>query len=166
MKKILLILIAVYSLSSLQANDVTKMAKIDILLKKINAQTIVTRTYFKVNNVLNVMGKTFKVKPSEKEIIGKFEKRLQNLLDKKATWPQMKKPLRQIYAKHFSEQEITDIISFYDTPAGKKLLKETTQITVEVVKLSDSFMKKILPDVQKITKQFQTELVQYRKTHK
>jgi hypothetical protein len=36
-----------------------------------------------------------------------------------------------IYQKHLNEQDIQDIINFYDTQAGKKLIRSTPYITQE-----------------------------------
>lgn len=50
------------------------------------------------------------------------------------------------YEKTFSETEIRDILAFYKSPAGKKLVKSSPEIQTELTQL---MMKKYLPDFQK-----------------
>jgi hypothetical protein len=50
------------------------------------------------------------------------------------------------YEKTFTDGEIRDILAFYKTPAGKKLVKSSPEIQQE---LSQVMMKKYLPEFQK-----------------
>jgi len=51
-----------------------------------------------------------------------------------------------IYGKYYTEQEIKDLVAFYKTPLGKKLIKNTPEIQKEVTTV---MMSKYLPDLQK-----------------
>ena len=51
-----------------------------------------------------------------------------------------------LYDKHFTEQEIDDILNFYKTPAGKKIIEETPKITKE---LFTDLMENYYPDMIK-----------------
>ena len=51
-----------------------------------------------------------------------------------------------LYDKHFTEQEIEDILNFYKTPAGKKIIEETPKITKE---LFNDLMENYYPDMIK-----------------
>lgn len=163
MKKFIFILFISLFTTYTLANEVTKMAKIEILLKKTNSESLLNGIYLQVNKVLNTVGKAMKVKPSEKVVIQKFEKRLQKLLEKKASWNQLKKPLKEIYSKNFTEKEIVDIISFYETPTGKKLVKISPKITIQTMQANQRILQDMLPEMQKIATQFKKELIVYRK---
>ena len=52
----------------------------------------------------------------------------------------------ELYDKHFTEQEIDDILNFYKTPAGKKIIEETPKITKE---LFTDLMENYYPDMIK-----------------
>ena len=63
----------------------------------------------------------------------------------------------RIYATHFSEQELKDILAFYKSPAGKKLLAEQPQVAetsmrfarVWANKLSDEVIAKMREELKK-----------------
>lgn len=52
-----------------------------------------------------------------------------------------------IYKKHFTQEEIKELIAFYESPIGMKMSKETPAITQESMqlrqKLAVGFMKKM-----------------------
>lgn len=52
----------------------------------------------------------------------------------------------ELYDRHFTEQEIDDILNFYKTPAGKKVIEETPKITKE---LFTDLMENYYPDMIK-----------------
>lgn len=52
----------------------------------------------------------------------------------------------ELYDKYFTEQEIDEILNFYKTPAGKKVIEETPKITKE---LFTDLMQNYYPDMVK-----------------
>lgn len=48
----------------------------------------------------------------------------------------------EIYARHFTAEELREIISFYSTPVGAKLLEMTPQLTEEVTGMITPHMPK------------------------
>lgn len=45
-----------------------------------------------------------------------------------------------IYARHFTEQELREIIAFYRTPTGSKVLRMTPELSAEVMAMVTSHM--------------------------
>lgn len=50
-----------------------------------------------------------------------------------------------IYDKHFTQDEIKDLIKFYESPTGKKLLETTPEISKD---LMNSMMTNYMPEFQ------------------
>jgi uncharacterized protein len=53
--------------------------------------------------------------------------------------------LVQIYDKYFTQQEIKDLIGFYESPTGQKMLNITPEITKD---LMNAMSEKYIPDFQ------------------
>ena len=51
------------------------------------------------------------------------------------------------YATHFTEQELKDILAFYQTPAGKKLLEQQPQVVNESMKYAQDWANKLSTEV-------------------
>lgn len=51
------------------------------------------------------------------------------------------------YATHFTEQELKDILAFYQTPTGKKLLQEQPTVANESMKFAQDWANKLSTEV-------------------
>lgn len=63
----------------------------------------------------------------------------------------LKEEMLPLYDKHFTHQEIKDLIWFYESPTGKKILEKSPELTQEIM---GKMMSKHLPE-------FQNKIVKY-----
>jgi uncharacterized protein len=54
-----------------------------------------------------------------------------------------------IYQSHFSESDLTQIISFYSSPVGQKVLREMPTISAELVRVSDARLQPQIDDAMR-----------------
>lgn len=55
----------------------------------------------------------------------------------------------QVYAKHFNDKELSDVIAFYKTPTGAKMVQELPGITQEVAQRVGSLLPQRMPELLK-----------------
>jgi hypothetical protein len=60
---------------------------------------------------------------------------------------EMQQQLTQIYAQHFTEQELKDALAFYKSPLGKKLISEEPKALEESMKAADDWSRKFAEEV-------------------
>jgi hypothetical protein len=60
---------------------------------------------------------------------------------------EMQQEMTQIYARHFTEQELKDALAFYRTPLGKKLIAEEPKALEESMAAADAWSKKFAQEV-------------------
>lgn len=53
----------------------------------------------------------------------------------------------QLYARHFTEQELKDILVFYKSPVGKKLLNEQPQVVDDSMKFAQNWANALSGEV-------------------
>jgi len=82
----------------------------------------------------------------------KVRSRLPQLIDMKQVINEVYIPL---YDKYYTESEIKDLITFYGTPTGKKVIEKGVLFFAETVKLIE---EKINPKVRKIVEDIAKEL--------
>jgi uncharacterized protein len=61
----------------------------------------------------------------------------------------------RIYAQHFSDQELKEILAFYKTPTGKKMLAEEPQVINESMKYAQNWANDLY---EKVLGRFRTEM--------
>lgn len=60
----------------------------------------------------------------------------------------------KIYDKHFTHEEIKDLIVFYESPTGKKMLEKTPELTKDLMEI---MINKYMPEFQeKLMKELDT----------
>ncbi|WP_395742007.1 DUF2059 domain-containing protein [Prosthecobacter sp.] len=65
-------------------------------------------------------------------------------------WTQMKGEMIEAYAKVFSEKEAGEVIALMDTPAGQMLAAKEVLLVRDIVNLTQSKMKDLLPAITQI----------------
>ncbi|MGY5450640.1 DUF2059 domain-containing protein [Agarivorans sp. MS3-6] len=70
-----------------------------------------------------------------------FEPVLNQWADTYLTWEEMKPKIAEVYLKHFTDEELAELVAFYKTPVGKKsqalnatLIRETALASALVAK--------------------------------
>jgi len=77
-----------------------------------------------------------------------LEKAFDEFLMKSLLDPEIKKRTIELYEESFSEAEILELINFYQTPLGQKLLTETPLITGKSMKMGMEIAQKYAPEFQ------------------
>ena len=161
MGKVLLLSLLIFS-SSLYAEQNTKQQKIDELISVMNLDSMVDSMYGQVEGMMKGMSDQMGVKPSEQAIFDKYYGDMTTVLKTEMSWSKMQPMMISVYDKHFSEQEIADMLAFYKTNTGQKILEKMPVVMQESMQMSQSLMKDAMPKIQAIAQQLSDELKQSR----
>ncbi|GAB0110725.1 MULTISPECIES: DUF2059 domain-containing protein [Pseudoalteromonas] len=161
MGKVLLLSLLIFS-SSLYAEQNTKQQKIDELIKVMNLDSMVDSMYGQVEGMMKGMSDQMGVKPSEQAIFDKYYGDMTTVLKTEMSWAKMQPMMVNVYDKHFSEQEIADMLAFYKTDTGQKILEKMPVVMQESMQMSQSLMKDAMPKIQTLAQQLSDELEQSR----
>lgn len=100
------------------------------------------------------------LKKSTTESVGRITKRFDEFFNKELDLDTMlQEVVVPVYDKHFSESELRDLIAFYKSPTGQKMITAMPQLTADVM---TGFLEKIGPKLRDFVKRVtdeETELV-------
>lgn len=161
MGKVLLLSLLIFS-SSLYAEQNTKQQKIDELISVMNLDSMVDSMYGQIEGMMKGMSDQMGVKPSEQAIFDKYYGDMTTVLKTEMSWAKMQPMMVNVYDKHFSEQEIADMLAFYKTDTGQKILEKMPVVMQESMQMSQSLMKDAMPKIQTLAQQLSDELEQSR----
>lgn len=71
-------------------------------------------------------------------------------LRSKVTWDVLKDDYVALYAASFTAQELEQLLAFYQSPLGRRLVEQTPGLTTKSMELSGARMQKLMPDLQRI----------------
>lgn len=148
MKKLLIIVFA--CIVSFQVSAQNKQDKIIKLLSLMQSEQMIDKMF---DNMVQVMKQQNKGElESEKE-----EELMAYVMDemKKMTKKAMSDDFPAIYDKYFEEKDIDDLIAFYESPVGKKLIEVTPEIQKEFLQV---FMTDYVPEFQRKVEEKKQEL--------
>lgn len=78
----------------------------------------------------------------------------EELVEKK----QLSQLMYPIYDKHFTSDDLKEMVALYDTPFGQKLLKVMPQVTQESIRVGQTFGQALAPKIQqRILSRFEKE---------
>ncbi|KAA1150028.1 DUF2059 domain-containing protein [Pseudoalteromonas sp. FUC4] len=157
MGKVLLLSLLIFS-SSLYAEQNTKQQKIDELINVMNMDAMVDSMYGQVEGMMKGMSDQMGVKPSEQAIFDKYYSDMTTVLKTEMSWAKMQPMMVNVYDKHFSEQEIADMLAFYKTDTGQKILEKMPVVMQESMQMSQGLIQDAMPKIQAIAGKLSEEL--------
>lgn len=72
--------------------------------------------------------------------MSKYKGEYTKLLQKYVGWKALKKPVGDMWAGMFSEKEIKDLVKFYKTPTGQKLLDKQPVIAGKITEITQGIL--------------------------
>ena len=134
MKKLFIIAMLIFSMSITGFSaETSKQKKIKELFQVMDVQATTNEMS---QMILNDRGNMKLSKNQRAALQKEMQSMMDYVLNKQA----------ELCDRHFTEQEIDDILNFYKTPAGKKVIEETPKITKE---LFTDLMENYYPDMIK-----------------
>jgi hypothetical protein len=88
--------------------------------------------------------------PDAKAKIADFEKQCSQMIEAQVGWKSMQEKFTDIYAKHFTEEQLDVIIAFYKSPAGVSLIASMPDVNSEVGQFGQSRVQAVQPQLQQL----------------
>jgi uncharacterized protein len=90
----------------------------------------------------------------------KMDEMLQNM-----PWDEMMQAMAPVYQKHFTKGDIDNLVAFYSSPTGEKMLREMPSVMAEAMQSMTPIMTKYMETVQqKLRKETDLMIAESRKS--
>lgn len=131
MKKLFLLSILTIAFTT-NAVAQDKISDIKYLLELINSEQVSDAM---INSMIPVLKQQVGEKIKENNAKEKFDRTMDAMMDEveELSNKLVNVELVNIYEKHFTHEEIKDLIKFYESPTGKKILEKSPEITKELM---------------------------------
>lgn len=91
-------------------------------------------------------------------LLERYQLKAKTTLDRSLAWDKLKPSMISLYTGAFSEQELKELIAFYRSPLGTKLLDNLPLITMESARLTQTKVQEVAPEVNKLLTDMSAEL--------
>lgn len=94
---------------------------------------------------LEPMLENMRNKGASEDLLKEFRQAFNDWLDEDLKWDDMKAEIVALYVREFTEPELTEIMTFYRTPAGQKTVQKLPILMQEGAQIGQAFARKKEP---------------------
>ena len=95
---------------------------------------------------------------SEKAVLETYQAQANAALKQAVGWDKLKPDMVALYTRSFSEQEMKDLIRFYESPLGQKVLQQMPSLTAQSAQLTQSKLETAVPKVNQLLAEMTAKL--------
>jgi hypothetical protein len=156
MKKLITALLLFAALATtLSAN---KEAQIERMLKLANVSNMMDSVLQQMQAQLDRQFQPQATTDAKKAIVEKYTQEIVSTTKAALEWNKIKKPFIELYMKVYTEKELKELIKFYESPVGKKMIAKMPELMQKTMILSQQLMRPMIPKIQAIAKKMSEEL--------
>ena len=143
----LVMVIALGQMTAVRANDATHKQAAEALLGMMNMDKVMSDS---LNQMLAMQVK-------QNPAIAPYEKQMRAFFDKYMSWASLKEDMTKIYMSEFTEQELKELLAFYQTPVGKKSIQKMPTLLAKGAELGQQRVQQHLPELQQAIQESATK---------
>ncbi|WP_445936790.1 DUF2059 domain-containing protein [Pseudomonas sp.] len=95
---------------------------------------------------------------SEKAVLETYQAQANAALEQAVGWDKLKPDMVKLYTSNFDEQEMKDLIRFYESPLGKKVLEKMPTLTAQSAQLTQGKLEAAVPKVNQLLAEMTAKL--------
>lgn len=144
--------------SQVMADAASHAAAAKQLLKLVNADQIAGPWFGQVNQMFAQRFAETQAPESKKAVLESYQAKADATLNKVVGWDKLEPEMVKLYTKGFSETELNELIAFYKSPLGQKVLKQMPALFSESMKMTQSKLEPVVPQINQLLEQMTKEL--------
>lgn len=130
-----------------QAEPATR-ATIEKLLQVTDAAAMMDQAYLQMDQISEQMLKSSGAGLDKDPQARQMVKNINALVREELSWKQLEEPMIALYGNVFSEDELQDIIAFYQSDVGQKMLKRQPELIQGTMVMMQEQMQRLMPKMK------------------
>ncbi|MBU3056742.1 DUF2059 domain-containing protein [Pseudomonas indica] len=140
------------------ADDASHAANAEQFLKLAHADKLTVPVYAQVQQMFAQRFAESKAPEAKKAVLESYQAKANAALDRAVGWDKLKPDMVKLYTSNFSESELKDLIAFYQSPLGKKVMEKMPALTAQSAQLTQAKLETAVPEVNKLLGDMNKEL--------
>jgi len=153
MRRLFLVVVMILSITGYSyAATKEELAKEVVKLTDINKMTdqIITKVLHEQADQL----KGINIPADRQKDEAALRERTRAKLEENVSWAKLESEYTKFLAEVYTEEELQAILNFCSSPIGKEILKKEPIIMGKIMVMTQSHVKSVLPEIQKMTRDF------------
>ena len=135
---VVLVVFALVQPTGVRADEASHRKSAETLLGLMNMETLMTQT---VDQMLEMQVK-------QNPAIAPYQAEMKAFFNKYMSWASMKDEMVKLYTTEFSEAELKELTTFYQSPIGKKTLQKMPALMAKGAEIGQRRVQEHLPELQ------------------
>ncbi|PBQ00669.1 hypothetical protein CCL17_16400 [Pseudomonas congelans] len=140
------------------ADTASHNASAETFLKLANADRLGAPVYAQVQQMFAQRFAETKAPASKKALLETYQAKANTALDQAIGWNKLKPEMVKLYTANFTESELKDLVAFYQSPLGKKVMTKMPELAQQSAQLTQSKLESAVPVVNKLLADMTAEL--------
>ncbi|HLA30115.1 MAG TPA: DUF2059 domain-containing protein [Pseudomonas sp.] len=99
-----------------------------------------------------------KAPQNQQALLETYQAQATAALEQAVGWEKIKPDMVKLYTSNFSEQEMQELIAFYESPLGQKVLEKMPSLTSQSAQLTQSKLETAVPKVNQLLAEMTAKL--------
>jgi hypothetical protein len=141
-----------------QADGRSHEAEAERLLQLVRADKLTVPVYAQVQQLFAQRFAQAKASQNQQALLERYQARANAELDNAVGWGKLKAQMVALYVSQFDEQEIKDLIAFYQSSLGRKVLQKMPELTAQSAHITQARLETAVPAVNKLLTEMSNQL--------
>jgi len=128
------------------------------LMQVSGTEQIMSQMQLQIENMFLNISSDDTYNDKQKQIVKKYRDEVAKLLGNEMQWDQIEKQVVDLYVKSFTEQELKELITFYKTSLGQKMIEKMPWVMLRSAEVAREQMRFVIPRVKDLGKSMNEEL--------
>lgn len=152
------VILLICSSAPVFADDASHAADVERFLRLARADKLVVPVYAQVQQMFAQRFAESAAPDSRRALLERYQAKADTALDQAIGWEQLRPELIELYRRHFDEQEMRELLAFYQSPLGRKVLEQMPMLTAQSAQLTQDRLQAAVPQVNKLLAEMTAEL--------
>ena len=95
---------------------------------------------------------------AQQEVVDRYRDQVGKILDEELIWQKIESDIIALYVESFSLDDLNELITFYKTPLGQKMIEKMPAVMLRSAEVSRQQMRFIIPRIKTLAQQMADEL--------
>ncbi len=143
---------------SVFAQEDTYRASVEKLLLLTEQDQLLEQSFSQVKQLLFQQFQQTELTKEQSQIIEKYYNIMFDVMKEEMSWDKMKEDFVQLYMSVYTEDEINQLIGFYESSIGQKSIQKTPLIMEKTMAISQKYTKNMIPRIQELVTEMMNEM--------
>lgn len=140
------------------AQEDTHRASVEKLLVLMKQDQLMEQMFPKIKQLVLQQLQQTDLTEEQSRLMEKYFDKILDVMKEEMSWDKMKDDFIQLYMSVYTEDEVNELITFYESPIGRKTIEKMPLLMEKSMAISQKYTMDMMPKIQEITMEMMNEI--------